>query len=263
MRELETYIKKIENMDWYTKRVCVKEGKITKIIFRCDDGVAILASTEKEYIFASDFLKSFTIKKAWWEGDIAFNEINPVYFKSYVNSANGYKLTERVDDHETYMKNVYACLKNEEVVDDTVWDVVNDEKSTDDDINAVLEEYLGYDDEAIEELYEDYTEDYLMFMAILKIAKDYALAEGEVDEYPVYDATEHRAEVRRRDMEFVFQLLKDREHGKEVGNKAVVTKISERLIKVEYDGKKALLRWVGNHPFLEALRTNEEWRIWR
>lgn len=263
MRELETYINKIENMDWYTKKVYVVGGKITKISFKWDDGNAILVNTPSEYIFASTSMKSFTIKKAWWEGDIAFNEINPVYFKSYVNSANGYKLTERVDDHETYMKNVYACLKNEEVVDDTVWDVVNDEKSTDDDINAVLEEYLGYDDEAIEELYEDYTEDYLMFMAILKIAKDYALAEGEVDEYPVYDATEHRAEVRRRDREFVFQLLKDREHGKEVGNKAVVTKIAERLIKVEYDGKKALLRWAGNHPFLEALRTNEEWRIWR
>lgn len=112
-------------------------------------------------------------------------------------------------------------------------------------------------------LYEDYTEDYLMFMAILKIAKDYALEKGEVEEYPVYDSLEHRNEVRRRDKDFVFQLLKDREHGKEVGDKAIVTKIAERLIKVEYDGKRATLRWVGNHPFLEILRTNEEWRIER
>lgn len=263
MRELETYIEKIENLDWYSKAVCVKEGKITKVTFKCDEGVAVLTNTPSEYIFASDFLKSFTIKKDWWESDITFNELNPVYFKGYVNSAKGYKLTERVDDHKTYMENVYKCLDNEEVVDDTVWDIVNDDKSTDDDINAVLEEYLGYDDEAIEELYEDYTEDYLTFMAILKIAKDYALEEGEVKEYPVYDSLEHRNEVRRIDKDFVFQLLKDREHGKEVGDTAVVTKIADRLIKVEYDGKKATLRWVGNHPFLEILRTNDEWRIER
>ncbi len=261
MRKLETYIEKIEKLDWYKKEVYVIGGKITKITFKCDEGVAILTSTPSEYIFASTFLKSFTIKKDWWETDITFNEMNPVYFKSYVNSASGYKLTERVEDHKTYMENVYACLDNEEIVDDTVWDVVNDDKSTEDDINALLEEYLGYTDEDIEELYKDYTEDYLMFMAILKIAKDYALEEGKVEEYPTYDSLEHRNEVRRRDKDFVFQLLKDREHGKEVGDKAVVTKIAERLIEVVYGDKRATLRWVGDHPFLENLRTNEEWRI--
>lgn len=256
MRKLETYIEKIEKMD-YKRNVHIVKGKITAITFKCEKGTAVLSSTEKHFIFSSDFLKPFVIKKDWFESDISFNELDPKHYKNIIRYARDYNLYEKTDDKENYLENVVCSLKGIDCHEEEVWDIVNNDNSTIDDINDALMYYEDYDNEDIENLYMDYSEDYLTFMAILYVAMEYAKDNGFVNGYKPYDKFEHAYEVRKKDMDFVFQLVKDREHGNWNGDRVTLTKRGDTKYLFDYDDNMATISIVGRHPYLESWKVGE------
>lgn len=255
MRKLETYIEKIEDLDWYTKDIRIADGKITGVTFKCEKGTAVLTSTERHFIFNSDFLKPFTIDKLWFEWDTTFNDLDPKHYK-YISGLSKYELFETTDDREDFIHNVGISLESINCDDSDLWDIVNNDDSTIEDIEYALKDY-GYDDEDIENLHTDFTEDYLTFMAILAIARKYAKDEGYVTNYKPYDRFEKRYEAEKKDKEFVFQLIKDREHGNWNGDKVAITKRGERKYLFEYDDNMATICIVGRHPYLESWKVGE------